>query len=327
MPKILTVALASQGELAKTNLEALGAAAKVAPHLGGGVATVLIGSGVSSLAQTLIEHGADVVYLADDPKLASYVPEAYLSVLESAAKNSGAEMVIVPGTPKGRELGTRLAYRLKAGNVTEVTGYELQDGRVEWSRPVYGGKAQAVYQSEVQPQVVVLRQRSFEAVPRIEGRSGETRTLALEFDPATAVSRIIEKISEATDGIALEDARIIVSGGRGIGGPEGFSQLEQIARLLGGAVGASRAVCDAGWMPPNLQIGQTGKMVAPDLYLAIGISGASQHLAGITNAKTVVAINKDSEAPIFKRADLGIVGDYRQIIPHLAEALRGALAG
>lgn len=325
MPNILTLAFGSENA-AKANLETLGAAREVASALGSPISTVVIGAGISALAQTLIEHGAAIVYAADDVKVESYSPEAYLSVLAEAVKQSDADIVLIPGTSKGRELGARLGSRLGAGVVTEVTGIKAEGGQVLWSRPVYGGKAEAIYQSSTKPQIIVFRSRSFEPAVRLEGHAGEIRPLGVTFDPSAAVSRIIEKISEATEGISLEDARIIVSGGRGVGGPEGFKSLEELAKVLGGAVGGSRAVCDAGWVPATWQIGQTGKMVAPDLYIAIGISGASQHLAGITNAKTVVAINKDEEAPIFKRADLGIVADYRQVLPHLVEALKGVLA-
>jgi electron transfer flavoprotein alpha subunit len=249
--------------------------------------------------------------------------ERPLAALEAAARAADASLVCLSFDSSGKDLTGRLGHRLGAATVTEVVGFELQDGAVLWERPVYGGKAIGVFRSLAARTVAGVRPKAVEPSVPDPGRSGEIIPLTVTAANHPAVRVVKEAVSE---GARLEEARVIVSGGRGLGGPAPFDQLQRIAELLGGVVGASRAACDAGWVPSTYQVGQTGAMVTPDLYIAVGISGASQHLAGIGAAKTVVAINVDATAPIFKRADLGVVGDYREILPALEQELRKTLA-
>jgi electron transfer flavoprotein alpha subunit len=231
---------------------------------------------------------------------------------------------LLPGDSLGRDLAARLAFRLKAGVVTDVIEIEMGDSEKmpRFTRPAYGGKATAVIVPKRFPVVVTLKPRTFDPAP--PAGEGKTKEIPVEIslDPAQARIRMVERVEEETTGVKLEDARAVVSGGRGLGGPEGFTLLVELARVLKGAVGASRAATDAGWVPSSMQVGQTGKTVSPDLYIAVGISGATQHVAGITGAKTIVAINADPEAPIFKVAHLGIVGDYKAILPPLIAKCR-----
>lgn len=322
MREILVYAASQGGELTKPALEALGTGRRLAGEAGVPLSAVVLGADTDGPARAAIACGAGKVYAARNPIFADFQPDLYLRGLEAAAAASGADVLLFPGDGPGRELAGRLAYRLGAGAVTEVVGYRLDGGVPLWVRPVYGGKAMAVYAPARERVVVALRPKTQDPAVPDPSREGEVVPLAFEVSEAEAVTRVVEKIQEALSGVRLEDARVVVAGGRGLGGPEPFKDLEELARILGGAVGASRAACDAGWVPPTLQVGQTGAIVAPDLYIAIGISGASQHLAGISGAKTVIAINKDPEAPIFKRANLGIVADYKTVLPALTAELK-----
>ncbi|MFZ5827791.1 MAG: electron transfer flavoprotein subunit alpha/FixB family protein [Bacillota bacterium] len=314
MPEIMIVA----GRDRKLTLELIGAAQRIAPALGGARVTAVVLGPEQSLPVQVIYHGAS-------PLLAEYQPDLALTALEAVAKEFGPDLILFGHDEAGQELGPRLAARLKAGCVTDAVGLSVSDGRLQMVRPVFGGKAIATYTGRRSVQVVTLRARTQE--PAADGPSApEVIPVGLVLDGSMGLTRVLEQIREATAGLRLEEARVVVAGGRGLGGAEGFEQLQRLAAVLGGAVGASRAAVDGGWCPTSWQIGQTGKMVAPDLYIAVGISGASQHLAGIANAKTVVAINKDPEAPIFKRATLGVVGDYKAVLPALTHQFELLLA-
>jgi electron transfer flavoprotein alpha subunit len=225
----------------------------------------------------------------------------------------------------GKDLVGRLATRNCASAITEVVDFHTSNDKLTWVRPIYGDKAYGEYTTTRSKVVVGIRQKSQELAVMDEKAVGEI--IPIDYSPSEEmiVTKLVVKIQSALSDIRLEDASIIVSGGRGVGGPEGFNDLQTLAKLLGGTVGASRAACDAGWVPSNLQVGQTGAVVAPDLYIAVGISGASQHLAGITNAKTVVAINTDPDAPIYKRANIGVIADYKTVIPALTVKLKKVL--
>lgn len=239
-----------------------------------------------------------------------YQPEETLTALVEACR--GADVILLANDAYSQEVAPRLAHRLGGAAVGDGTGVELVGGRLRVTRQVYGGKAQAVIELRRSPAVAWLRARSFPA--------GEVTAVTRLSAPKE--SRILERNNATQTGARLEDARVIVSGGRGIGGPEGFkTELEPLAELLGAQMAASRAACDAGWVPPTWQVGQTGKKVAPDLYLAIAITGASQHMAGISEARTIAAINIDPDAPIFKHAKFGIVADYRKVVPLLRARL------
>ena len=233
---------------------------------------------------------------------------------------------MIPFNRTGKDFVGRLATRIGASAITEVIDFKKEASKLIWVRPIYGDKAYGEYSATRKKVVVGLRPKSQEvALSPKTMNEGEIIPLDLPISEEDTITRLVVKIQEALSDVRLEDARVIVAGGRGVDGAEGFKKLKALANVLGGTVGASRAACDAGWVPYHLQIGQTGAVVAPDLYITVGISGASQHLAGITNAKNVVAINSDPEAPIFKRANIGIVADYQTFLPALTERLNKIL--
>lgn len=325
MRKIAVYVRRHEGGLSAAAREALGFACRLAQAVRGEAAAVIFGSGARDAATEAFACGADAAYIAADPMLNEFQPELHAYALEMAFREAGADVLILPFDEAGKNLTGRLAVRLGAAAVTEVTDFQADEGGIRWIRPVYGGKALASY-VPLRPAVVAgLRPKSQEPPEPAAGRTGTVRELDLRIPEDIQVTRLAEKIQADLSGIKLEDARIVIAGGRGLGGPEGFAQLKELADALGAAIGASRVACDLGWAPYSWQIGQTGAVIAPALYIAVGISGASQHLAGITNAKTVVAINTDPEAPIFRRANIGAVADYRTVLPALSERLKQAL--
>ncbi len=318
MSKVLVFSQAQEGALSKGSKEILNAGKQLASALSADVEAVIIGSEVAAAADELARFGASKVYLASDAALENFVPDLYLDCMKSAVEQSGANVVLFAADSTGRDLAPKLAYRLGASLLTEVTSFELKDGQTVWNRPCYGGNAMSLVTAKNDVQIITIRSHSYPADVE-EGEAGEIVNIPLTMTAAEAGSRVVEVIKEASKGMGVEDASIVIAGGRGIGSAEGFAILQEIADVLGGVVGASRAATDAGWVPVSQQVGQTGKIIAPDLYIAIGISGASQHLTGITNVKNVVAINKDENAPIFQRANLGIVADYKAVLPELLE--------
>lgn len=294
-----------------------GAARRLADQAGTQVNAILFGAGAGELASEVAQF-VDKVVVAEDLRSAEHVPETCLNAL--AQLTGDARVVLLSNDTYSQEIAPRLAHRLRGSAVGDGIGVEIQDGVVRVTRQVYGGKAQAVIALKRSPAVVWLRSRSFEPAPA-RTAAGEIVQAELENKPDTR-TRIVERKQEDSGTARLEDARIIVAGGRGIGGPEGFStELHPLADLLGAQLAATRAACDAGWVPATWQVGQTGKKVAPELYLAIAISGASQHLAGISEAKIIAAINTDAEAPIFKHCRFGVVADYRKLLPLVREKL------
>lgn len=295
-----------------------GAGRRLADQLGGQLHAIVIGAH-NPLLNTSLAAIADAVVSADQAELAEYQPEACLAALTELCKRISPAAVLLSNDTYSQELAPRLAHRLGGSAVGDGVSLSTEGGAIRVQRAVYGGKAIATIQLKRSPAVVWLRARAFD-VPA--GASASVATVA-----ATSVTlpetttRIVERKSEATGEARLEDARIIVSGGRGLGGPEGFEGLRELAALLGGMTAASRAACDSGWCPPTWQVGQTGKKVAPGLYLAVAIRGASQHLAGMSDSKVVAAINIDADAPIFKYCSFGIVEDYKKVVPLLKEKL------
>ena len=325
MTKILIYANHQEESLTPSAKEVLAFGNRLASATGGNVEAVLVGSATAAGAQEAIAYGANKVYTVSNPLLAEYQVELYVDCLYTVFQQSGADVLLLSFDRLGKDLSGRLATRLGASAITEVTDFKTEGSKLTWVRPIYGDKAFGEY-STTRPKVVVgIRQKSQELVVPDSTLTGEIIEVDYSIPAEVVLTKLVVKIQSALSDIRLEDANIIVSGGRGLGGPEGFQDLQSLAELLGGTVGASRAACDAGWVPSNLQVGQTGAIVAPDLYIAIGISGASQHLAGITSAKTVVAINTDAEAPIFKRANLGVIADYKIVIPMLTEKLKKVL--
>ena len=325
MSNILVFANQQGDALSPNAREALAFACQLAKSTGGEVAAVLIGRAAVTCSKEAIACGANKVYTVSNPLLADYQADVYVDCLYSVFKQSGADIFVLSFDQIGKDLVGRIATRSGASAMTEVVDFKTEGQKITWVRPIYGDKAFGEYTAN-RPQVVVgIRQKSQNLPLPDESRTGENISVDYQPKEELVLTKLVVKIQSALSDIRLEDATIIVSGGRGLEGPEGFAELQALADVLGGAVGASRAACDAGWVPSNFQVGQTGAVVAPDLYIAVGISGASQHLAGITNAKTVVAINSDAEAPIFKRADLGVIADYKQVIPALTEKLKKVL--
>jgi electron transfer flavoprotein alpha subunit len=293
----------------------LGAARRLADDCGGQLRAVILGSKAAALAAQVAQI-ADEVVIADQPELAQYQPETCLNALHLICSHLGPQYVLLPSDSYSQEIAPRLAHRLGGSAVGDGVAIGVQAEALRVTRQVYGGKAHAVVEPKRYPAVVSLRARAFEPAAARPTASGITHTV-LDIKPDTR-TRIIERKQEGAGQVRLEDARVIVAGGRGIGGPEAFAaELGPLAQLLGAQMAASRAACDAGWVPPTWQVGQTGKKVAPDLYLAIAINGASQHVAGISEAKNIVAINIDAEAPIFNYCRFGMVADYRKVLPLL----------
>jgi electron transfer flavoprotein alpha subunit len=291
------------------------------------VALLLAGAGAAGAAPTAIAHGADVVYTAEDAPLAEGAHDALVVAAAVAAKQADPRFVVGSKTVVGRDVMPRVAFRLGTALAQDCTSLAVDgQGRLLATRPVYGGNAEATLACLGTPAVAALRPKAVEAGEPDASRSGEVVALAEAIDASVVRARSVQRVEQQATGMRLEDAPVIVSGGRGLGGPEPFAQLEALATMLGGAVGASRAACDAGWLPSSYQVGLTGKTVSPDLYIAIGISGASQHMAGCSNARAIVAINKDAGANIFKQARFGVSGDWQKVVPAFMEQLHELLA-
>ncbi len=312
------------GELSLTSMELLAAGRGLADSLGQELSIGVFGATVDQPSAQAISHGADKVYAVTHPLLADYNVDLYLAAMESLVKESNPAVVLIARTNQGRELAPRLAFRLGVGLAQDCleVSVDASTGKLLANRPVYGGNAVAVVTCNFNPQVAAIRPKAYEPLPEDASRQGQVVSFPVELDATQAKAQVVQTVEEEAEGIKLEDARVVVSGGRGLGGPEPFSALEDLARLLGGAVGASRAAVDSGWVPSSYQVGLTGKTITPELYITVAISGASQHMAGCSGAKVIVAINKDAEANIFKEARYAVVGDWEQVVPAFAEAVR-----
>ena len=323
MPALLTFAEVRDGKLRRSALEAVSEARRLADALSGTVRTVLIGSGVKALADELASYGADEVVAFDDPALAAYATEAYARALAQAIVEAKPAAVLVPYTALGKDLAPRVAARVGAGLVSDCVSLSLKDGRLVARRPVYAGKAYATVTWAGEPQMATLRPNVFPL-----GRYDPARkAVVLSATVDTKARARVTAVKATAEGkVELTEAQVIVSGGRGLKGPEHFHLVQELGDAMGAAVGASRAVVDAGWVDHQMQVGQTGKTVSPTLYIACGISGAIQHLAGMSSSKYIVAINKDADAAIFKVANYGIVGDAFEVLPRLTEAAKAYFA-
>ena len=319
MACILTFIEQRDGSIRRASLEALSEARRQGASAGLQVCAVLVGHGVAGKAAELGKHGAATVYVADEAPLAHYSSEGYAQAAKLAVERCQPDAVFIAGTAMGRDLSGRLAARLGVGCLADVTQIRVENGAFVAVRPVYSGKAMATVAGGSQkPVVVTLRPNVFPA----EAVGGEA---AVETLPpiGTPIRAVVREVAAAGGGeLDVAEADTIVAGGRGMKGPENFGLLHDLAQAIGGAVGASRAAVDAGWIEHSHQVGQTGKVVSPSLYVACGISGAIQHLAGMSSSKVIVAINKDAEAPIFKVADYGIVGDLFQVVPALTAEVK-----
>ncbi|KZZ85907.1 electron transfer flavoprotein subunit alpha/FixB family protein [Bacillus sp. SJS] len=316
--KVLVLGEVRDQSLRNVSFEAI-AAGKVVSE-GGEIVAVLIGDQVSALAEEMIQYGADRVVTVEDEKLAAYTPDGYSQALMAVVEEEKPEGMVFGHTALGKDLSPKIAAKLNSGLVSDATGVEEAGGNIVFTRPIYSGKA---FEKVIVTEGIIfasIRPNNIAPLEKDESRSGEVRSVTAEIkDLRTIVKDVIRK---ATEGVDLSEAKVIVAGGRGVKSTDGFNPLKELADVLGGAVGASRGACDADYCDYSLQIGQTGKVVTPDLYIACGISGAIQHLAGMSNSKVIVAVNKDPEANIFKVADYGIVGDLFEVIPMLTEEFK-----
>ncbi|MDZ4804411.1 MAG: electron transfer flavoprotein subunit alpha/FixB family protein [Candidatus Eisenbacteria bacterium] len=320
MSTILVVAEQRGGSMKKTAHEALSQARRMADASGGRVVAVIAGSGIKGLAPEAARFGADHVYLADHSDLADYSTEGYTLVAQRAFQMSAADLVLMGASAMGKDMAPRLAARLKLAYLPDVVELTGSGALVSAVRPMYAGKVRvSVQPTDGTRAFVTLRPNVFRPLP-VEGRTATTE--AVDTAGLSIRARVVDTRAEAAGRVELTEADVIVSGGRGIKGPESFAMIQELADAFGGALGASRAVVDAGWIDHSHQVGQTGKTVSPGLYVACGISGAIQHLAGMSSSKIIVAINKDGEAPIFKVADIGLVGDLFDIIPKLTAEVK-----
>ena len=321
------VYLETKGQaLSKGSLEALGEARRQAAATGGSVAALLIGAGVAPLAAAAGAQGADRVILAEDAAYADFNLEMHTQLAGRALAGGEAELLLMTVSTHTRELAARLAAQLGTGLAADCVELIREGDELLFKRPIYAGKAFETVALSGKPAIATLRPNNFAALAPEPGRQVAVQPLAGTLDPASLRLVVKEAVAAAADRVLLTEASIIVSGGRGVKGPEHFALIEGLAAVLGAAVGASRAVVDAGWRPHAEQVGQTGKTVSPVLYVACGISGAIQHLAGMSSSRFIVAINKDPEAPIFKVADYGIVGDLFEVLPLLTEEFKRVLS-
>jgi electron transfer flavoprotein alpha subunit len=304
------------GALQKDSLGVLTKAAS----LGGEVDAVLIGSGVEGLAADAGRYGAARVHVADDARLEAPLPQPRVDVLEKLVRDDGFDAVVFAATVLSADVAGGLAARLDAGLNWDLTDLVEQDGKLVGKRPALGDSVYVDVGWSFEPCLALIRSGTFE--PAESGGSAEVVKVEPQLEDFSLAATMLEQAHEDSKGPSIEDADIIVAGGRGLGGPENFALVEELAKALGGAVAATRAVVDAGWYPYAAQVGQTGKTVAPKLYIACGISGAIQHKVGMQSSGLIVAINKDPNAPIFEYADLGVVGDLHEIVPKLTELVR-----
>lgn len=317
---ILIVAQHSGGKLRKSALELARAGSQLAAELGASPVGLVLGSDPEAAAEELARYLPEVRTVASE-LLAEVRAEPWTHAVTEAARALGAQVVMVAATRTGQAVAPRVAVRLGAPLLEDVTSLGVQNGKVVATRLSYLSRVTETVRAEASPVVVSVKPNLYKPAEPAAG-AGNVAPLAVEFDPQLGRVRVGEKQRAAGGRVALEEAGVVVAGGRGLGGPEGFTELlEPLADALGAGVGATRAVVDAGWRPFGEQVGQTGKTVAPDLYLALGVSGAVQHLSGMNRSKVVVAVNKDADAPIFKVSDYGIVGDVREVVPALRQAV------
>jgi electron transfer flavoprotein alpha subunit len=297
----------------------LGVLSKAAT-LGDDVAAVVAGSGVKGIADGAGAYGAARVYVADDPALEAPLPQPRVDVIAKLVRDQGIDTVLFANSVLAADVAAGVAARLDAGLNWDLTDIASEDGRLVGKRPALQDSVYVDVGWKGEPRVALFRSGAFD--PAESGGQAEVEDLPVELEDFSTAARMVEQAHEESEGPSIEDAEVVVAGGRGLGGPENFTLVEELAKALGGAVGATRAVVDAGWYPYSTQVGQTGKTVAPKLYIACGISGAIQHKVGMQSSGTIVAINKDPNAPIFEFSDLGVVGDVHQVVPKLTELVK-----
>jgi electron transfer flavoprotein alpha subunit len=327
---ILVCGELADGKLASITTELLGCGRKLADDLKEDLSCLLASDAVGQASKEAVAFGADKVYVAEHPSLKVYQADSYMQVAEKLVKEISPRIILIGQTSMGRDLAPRLAFRLGTSLATDCLDLSIdpETKLLVQMRPAYGGNAQAIFTGELMPQMATVRSKAMSPLERDDSRKGEVIPTKIDIDTSKVRTKILETIKEEAVGIKLEDAPVIVCGGRGLGGPDPFqTTLKELADLLHGAVGASRPPADNGWVPEALHIGLTGKIVAPDIYIAIAVSGASQHIAGCSGSKHIIAINKDPEANIFREAEFGVVGKYEEVVPAFTNKLKELLAG
>ncbi|WP_377888243.1 electron transfer flavoprotein subunit alpha/FixB family protein [Alkalihalobacillus sp. R86527] len=319
--KVLVFAESRESELRNVSFEAIAAGKEIAA--GGEVIAAIAGENVSALTDALFHYGADRVVKAENEKLSTYTSDGYGQVFLQIIQSIEPDAILLPHTSMGKDIAPKLASKLDAGLISDATAIELDGEDIVFTRPIYSGKAFEKKKVKSGVTIATIRPNNISALEKDDSRSGEVFSEDVEIkDLRTIVKEVVRK---STSGVDLSEAKVIIAGGRGVKSEDGFEPLQELADVLGAAVGASRGACDADYCDYSLQIGQTGKVVTPDLYIACGISGAIQHLAGMSNSKVIVAINKDPEANIFNVADYGIVGDLFEVVPLLTQEFKKVL--
>ena len=318
MPGVWVIAEQRGGEFRKVTFEALSAAKKAADELGAELCAVVLGQGMEDACKDLGKYGASKVLYADGEVYAQYTTGAFVGAIGALAAEGTPDVILLPASMQGKDLGGRLAAKLDTGIAVDCTALKVADGKLVATRPMYAGKVYADVAINGTPQIASLRPNVFDVVET----GGEAAVEAVSPDPGEIKARVVEVLKESEDKVELTEAQVIVSGGRGMKDSENFAILEKLAKILNAAVGASRSAVDAGWRPHTDQVGQTGKVVTPNLYVACGISGAIQHLAGMGSSKVIVAINKDPDAPIHGKADFSVVADLFDVVPALTEEIQ-----
>lgn len=319
---VMIVAEQRDGALRKISFELAATARKLADQTGDEVSAILLGAGVEGLAAELGKYGVDKVFVGDNAAMEPYVTEAHAAVVAKVVKENDPAILLLGASVQGKDLSARVAAKLATGLATDCTDVKLDGGKLVAIRPMYAGKCFGEIVSNATPAIASLRPNVFPAVEVAKAAAVVKVDAAVEAQK----SKVLEVQKDTSGKVDLTEANVIVSGGRGMKGPEGFPILEELAEVLKGTVGASRAAVDAGWRPQKDQVGQTGKVVSPNLYIACGISGAIQHLAGMSSSKCIVAINKDAEAPIFTKADYGVVDDLFKVVPELTAVCKKLVA-
>jgi electron transfer flavoprotein alpha subunit len=320
---VWTIAEQRDGEIRKITYEIVSEGRRLADALGQELTVILLGSNIKGTAAELGQYGADKVLVADDSRLDPYTTDAYVSVISELVKANDPQILILGASVQGKDLAARLAASLDVGMAQDCTAFDIEDGNLVATRPIYAGKAYAKVTFENSlPQMAAARPKVMSISEPDSSRSAEVVDAAFTLDDGDLKTKVVAVAEDASGKVDLTEADKIVSGGRGMKGPENYNILEELADLIGASVGASRSAVDAGWRPHSDQVGQTGKVVSPNLYIACGISGAIQHLAGMSTSKVIVAINKDADAPIFQKADYGVVGDLFDVVPALTEEVK-----
>ena len=321
---VMVIAEQRDGDIRKISYELVSEGRRLADVLGQDVKAVLLGADTKDKAAVLGQYGADKVIAADDERLGTYTADAYVPVIAEIVKANDPAILLLGASSLGKDLSARLSARLGVGMAQDCVSFSIEDGKLVAIRPIYAGKAYAKvsFSDDSLPQMATARPNVLAINEPDTGKAADVADAGIPLDDSALKAKVAEVIKDESGKVDLTEADKIVSGGRGMKGPEGFQILEDLAAAIGGSVGASRSAVDAGWRPHTDQVGQTGKVVSPNLYIACGISGAIQHLAGMSTSKVIVAINKDPDAPIFQKADYGVVDDLFKVVPPLTEELK-----